>query len=62
MILGAALMRLLMNSIQMLGVSDALEEFVIGFVILLGVIIDVIVKRVVAKRRAKQQAAVASGS
>lgn len=61
-ILGAALMRLLMNSIQMLGVSDALEEFVIGFVILLGVIIDVIVKRVVAKRRARQQAAVASAA
>lgn len=61
-VLGAALMRLLMNSIRMLGVSDQLEEFVIGFVILLGVIVDVIVKRVAAQRRARRQAAVSSDS
>lgn len=58
--LGAALMRLLMNSISMLGIDDRLEPAVIGFVILIGVITDELVKRIAAKRRAILQARQAS--
>jgi len=54
--LGAALMRLLMNSISMLGIDDQLEPAVIGMVILIGVIADEVVKRIAARRRAAQQA------
>jgi len=53
---GAALMRLLMNSIIMLGIPDSLEPAVIGSVILLGVVADELVKRVAARRRAIAQA------
>lgn len=55
-ILGAALMRLLMNSISMLGIDDQLEQTVIGVVILVGVILDELVKRFAARRRAILQA------
>ena len=55
-VLGAALMRLLMNSISMLGIDDQLEPTVIGMVILIGVIVDELVKRIAAKRRAILQA------
>lgn len=55
-VLGAALMRLLMNSSSMLGVPDQLEPTVIGFVILIGVIVDELVKRFAGRRRAVQQA------
>ncbi|MEZ6128212.1 MAG: ABC transporter permease [Planctomycetaceae bacterium] len=55
-ILGAALMRLLMNSISMLGIDDQLEPTVIGVVILAGVIVDELVKRFAARRRAILQA------
>lgn len=55
-VLGAALMRLLMNSISMLGIDDQLEPTVIGVVILLGVIADELVKRFAARRRAILQA------
>lgn len=54
--LGAALMRLLMNSISMLGIDDQLEPTVIGLVILIGVTADEVVKRIAAKRRAVLQA------
>ncbi|MDG1894158.1 MAG: ABC transporter permease [Fuerstiella sp.] len=59
-VLGAALMRLLMNSISMLGIDDQLEPTVIGFVILIGVIVDQLVKRIAAHRRAVLQARQAS--
>lgn len=59
-ILGATLMRLLMNSISMLGIDDQLEQTVIGVVILLGVIVDELVKRYAARRRAVQQAKLAA--
>ena len=49
-------MRLLMNSISMLGIDDQLEPAVIGIVILLGVIVDELVKRFAARRRAIKQA------
>lgn len=55
-VLGAALMRLLMNSISMLGIDDQLEPTVIGVVILAGVIVDELVKRIAARRRAVMQA------
>lgn len=55
-VLGAALMRLLMNSISMLGIDDQLEPTVIGLVILVGVIVDELVKRIAARRRAILQA------
>lgn len=55
-ILGATLMRLLMNSISMLGISDQLEQTVIGTVILVGVIVDELVKRYAARRNAIRQA------
>ena len=57
-ILGAALMRLLMNSISMLGIDDQLEPAVIGIVILIGVMVDELVKRFAARRRAVKQAKV----
>ena len=49
-------MRLLMNSISMLGIDDQLEPTVIGVVILVGVIVDELVKRFAARRRAILQA------
>lgn len=55
-VLGAALMRLLMNSISMLGIADQLEPTVIGLVILIGVMADELVKRIAARRRAILQA------
>ncbi|MFT4556267.1 MAG: ribose transport system permease protein [Planctomycetaceae bacterium] len=58
--LGATLMRLLMNSIQMIGIADTLEPVVLGVVILVGVIVDEIVKRIAAKRRASLAAKDAS--
>lgn len=61
-VLGAALMRLLMNSISMLGIDDQLEPTVIGIVILAGVIVDELVKRIAAKRRAVLQARQSSAS
>lgn len=55
-VLGATLMRLLMNSITMLGIPDQLEQTVIGLVILIGVTVDELVKRIAAHRRAVLQA------
>jgi ribose transport system permease protein len=61
-VLGATLMRLLLNSIQMLGIADTLEPVVLGVVILVGVIVDELVKRIAAKRRAALAAKEASAS
>jgi ribose transport system permease protein len=55
-IIGAALMRVLYNSINMQGIPPQLEFVIIGVVILAGVIADEAVKRYVAKRRAKREA------
>lgn len=49
-IVGAAVMRVLYNAINILGISTKLEFAIIGMVILAGAIVDVIVKRIVAKR------------
>ena len=56
MIIGAAVMRVLYNAINTLGIDTKLEWVVIGVVILTGVIADEVVKRIVAARRAKLQA------
>jgi ABC-type xylose transport system permease subunit len=49
-VIGAAVMRVLYNAINILGISTKLEFAIIGIVILAGAIVDVVVKRMVAKR------------
>ena len=56
MIIGAAVMRVLYNSINLLGIPSQLEFAIIGIVILLGAIADELVKRFAAQRRAALQA------
>ena len=53
-IIAAAVIRLLRNSINLVGVSTHLEFAIIGLVILGGVTADEIIKRIVAKRRTAQ--------
>jgi ribose/xylose/arabinose/galactoside ABC-type transport system permease subunit len=55
-VIGAAVMRVLYNSINILGIPTQLEFAIIGFVILIAVIIDEVVKRMMATRRAAAQA------
>ena len=57
-IIAAAVIRLLRNSINLIGISTHLEYAIIGMVILCGVATDEIIKRVVAKRRTSQLHAV----
>lgn len=59
-IIGAAVMRLIYNSINLLGIPSMLEYVVIGCVILGGVMADELSRKFAAYRRARQQAAVAS--
>ena len=49
-VIGAAVMRVLYNAINILGISDKLEFLIIGLVILGGAMVDVIVNRVIARR------------
>ena len=51
-VVGTAVMRVLRNAINLLGIPTNLEFAIIGTVILAGVIVDEAVKRWVAKRRA----------
>lgn len=51
-VIGTAVMRVLYNSINLLGIPTHWEFAIIGTVILSGVIVDELVKRVAAKRRA----------
>ena len=51
-IIGTAVMRVLYNAINILGIPTHMEFAIIGAVILAGVVVDEIVKRVAAKRRA----------
>lgn len=60
-VIGAALMRVLYNSINLIGIPTTMEFAIIGFVILIGVIVDELVKRVARLRRARLQAAATSG-
>lgn len=50
-VVGAAVMRVLYNSINILGIPTQLEFAIIGAVILAGAIVDVVVKRVAARQR-----------
>jgi ribose transport system permease protein len=51
-IIGTAVMRVLYNAINILGIPTHLEFAIIGIVILAGVIADELVKRIATKRRA----------
>ncbi len=59
-VIGAAVMRVLYNAINMLGIPTQLEFAVIGLVILAGVIADELFKRMAARRRAAREAAAGS--
>ena len=50
-VIGAAVMRVLYNAINILGIPTQLEFAIIGVVILGGVVVDELVKRLVARRR-----------
>lgn len=60
-VIGAAILPLLRNSINLLGMPTTLEFAIIGVVILAGVIVDEVVKRLAAKRRAALAARQAGG-
>jgi ribose transport system permease protein len=55
-VIGAGLMLLLYNAINLLGIPTTLEFAIIGIVILIGVTADEVVKRLAAKRRASRAA------
>ncbi|MCX7015584.1 MAG: ABC transporter permease [Candidatus Sumerlaeota bacterium] len=55
-IIGTALMRVLYNAINILGIPTQLEFAIIGLVILAGVIVDELVRRLAARRRAAARA------
>ena len=50
-VIGAAVMQVLRNSITLLGVPTQLEFAIIGAVILAGVVADEVLKMVIARRR-----------
>ena len=54
-VIGAAVMRVLYNSINLLGIPTQLEFAIIGGVILVGVVVDELVKRLVARSRVRRQ-------
>jgi len=54
-IIAAAVIRLIYNSINMLGISTHLEYAILGSVILAGVTVDELIKRYAAKRAAAKQ-------
>jgi len=54
-IIAAAVIRLIYNSINMLGISTHLEYAILGIVILVGVMADELIKRYSAKRAAAKQ-------
>ncbi|MEZ6013529.1 MAG: ABC transporter permease [Planctomycetota bacterium] len=55
-VLGAAVMRLLYNSIVLLGIPSQLEFAIVGGVLLLGAIADELVRRLAERRRAGERA------
>ena len=61
-VIGAALMRALYNSINLLGMPTELEFAIIGTVILVGVVADEAVKRFAEKRRAVAEARAAAAA
>lgn len=57
-LIGAAVMRVLYNAINVLGIPTQLEFAIIGTVILAGVVADEVIRRLAARRRAARQIAV----
>ncbi|MBW3597763.1 MAG: ABC transporter permease [Planctomycetes bacterium] len=55
-VIGAAVMRVLYNSINLMDIPTQMEFAIIGLVILAGVMVDELVKRYAARRRAKKSA------
>ena len=55
-VLGAAVMRLLYNSIVLLGIPSQLEFAIVGGVLLVGAIADELVRRLAERRRATERA------
>ncbi len=55
-VIGAAVMRVLYNSILLVGIPGELEHAIIGVVILIGVIVDEIVHRIAARQRSRSAA------
>ncbi len=55
-VLGAAVMRLLHNSIVLLGIPSQLEFAIVGGVLLLGAVADEVVRRLAEARRARERA------
>ena len=51
-VIGAAVMQVLRNSISMVGMPSSREPLIIGLVLLLGVIADEVMKRLAARRKA----------
>ena len=60
-IIGTAVMRVLYNAINILGIPTHLEFAIIGAVILAGVVTDEVVKRVAAQRRAARASGAGEG-
>jgi ribose transport system permease protein len=56
-IIGAAVIRVLYNAINILGIPTQLDFAIIGLVILGGVVTDEVIKRIVARRRAARPGA-----
>ncbi len=54
-VIGAAIMRVLYNSINLLGIPTQLEFAIIGAVILIGVVTDEIVRRMIRQRAAQER-------
>ena len=54
-LIGAAVMRVLYNAINVLGIPTQLEFAIIGAVILAGVIADEVIRRVAVRRRAVRE-------
>jgi ribose transport system permease protein len=54
-VIGAAVMRVLYNSINLLAIPTQLEFAIIGLVILIGVVADELIRRAVGHRREQVQ-------
>lgn len=54
-VIGAAIMRVLYNAINLLGIPTQLEFAIIGAVILIGVVSDEVVRRVLRRRAARER-------
>jgi ribose transport system permease protein len=58
-IIGAAIIRVLYNAINVAGVSTQLEQVVLGLVILIGVAADEVVRMISARRKVRESMALA---